>query len=110
MDPETITTIISLISGIVGGNIAGAGMGEKSLGVIGNTIAGLIGGGAGEFILKLLGVIGAGAAATQAPGVDASNLANLDITSILASIGLGGVSGGVLTAIIGMIKDSFVNK
>ena len=36
--------IIQLISGAVGGNVAGAAMKEKSLGTVGNSIAGIVGG------------------------------------------------------------------
>lgn len=114
MDVNTITTIISLISGIIGGNLAGAGMSDKDLGALGNTIAGFLGGGLGDFILKLLGVLGGaatGAAATgAAPGVDASSLAHLDLPAILAAIGGGGVGGGALTAIIALIKDALMKK
>jgi len=39
-----IGVIISLISGAVGGNIAGGVLKEQSLGTVGNTIAGLVGG------------------------------------------------------------------
>ena len=45
--------IIGLISGAVGGNVAGAAMKENSLGTIGNSIAGIVGGGAGAGILQL---------------------------------------------------------
>ena len=40
-----IGLIIQLISGAVGGNVAGAAMKQYNLGTIGNSIAGLIGGG-----------------------------------------------------------------
>lgn len=112
MDVNTILTIISLISGAVGGNLTGSGLlSDKNLGAIGSTIAGLVGGGAGEFILKLLGVLGAGAATGTAaatgatPGPEA-----LDISSLLASIGAGGVGGGVLTAIVAYIKEALMKK
>lgn len=101
---EIINLIISLISGAVGGNIAGAALPEKNLGTIGNTVAGLIGGGAGDFILKALGVL----ATTTATGAAGENA--LDLTSILANIGVSGVSGGVLTAIISLIKDAVQKK
>jgi uncharacterized membrane protein YeaQ/YmgE (transglycosylase-associated protein family) len=39
-----IGLIISLISGAVGGNIAGNVLKEQSLGTLGNSIAGIIGG------------------------------------------------------------------
>ena len=101
---EIVSLIISLISGAVGGNIAGAATTDKNLGPIFNTIAGLIGGGAGEFILKALGIL----AATQAPG--AAGVSEMDLTSLLATIGVSGVSGGVLTAIVTLIKDAIQKK
>ena len=58
-----IGLIIQLISGAVGGNIAGAAMKQYNLGTIGNSIAGLIGGGVGAQIIGALvgGVAGLGA-------------------------------------------------
>lgn len=108
MDAQTITTIISLISGIVGGNLAGMGMAAKNLGPILNTVGGLIGGGAGKFLLTLAGFLGAGAAtgaAATGAGVDPGAMAHLDLPAILASIGAGGVGGGALTAILTYLKD-----
>ena len=52
--------IISLISGIIGGNIAGSALKEQSLGTLGNSIAGLVGGGLGGQLLSALGVLGGG--------------------------------------------------
>ena len=46
--------IIQLISGAVGGNIAGAALKQYNLGTIGNSIAGLIGGGVGAQIIGAL--------------------------------------------------------
>lgn len=100
---DALNLIISLVSGAVGGNIAGAATSEKNLGAIANTIIGLIGGGAGEYILKALGVI-ASAGATAAAGGE------FDLTSLLANIGVSGVSGGVLTAIVTLIKSAMQNK
>ncbi len=97
---DIVSTIIALISGAAGGNIAGAVMSQKNLGPLVNTIAGLIGGGAGQFILKAFGII---TAATAAGGATGGN--ELDFAQILSSIAAGGVSGGVLTAIITAIKD-----
>ena len=49
-----IGVIISLISGAVGGNIAGSALKEQSLGTLGNSIAGIIGGGLGGQLLSAL--------------------------------------------------------
>jgi uncharacterized membrane protein YeaQ/YmgE (transglycosylase-associated protein family) len=58
-----VALVIQLISGAVGGNIAGAILKKYNLGPIGNSIVGLIGGGVGGQLLSLLtsgGVAGSG--------------------------------------------------
>ena len=97
---DILTTIISLVSGAVGGNVAGATMPQKNLGPLVNTIAGLIGGGVGEFILQAFGVYTAASTAAATGGTE------LDFAQILSSIAAGGVSGGALTAIITAVKDA----
>lgn len=54
--------IIQLVSGAVGGNVAGSLMKESSLGVVGNSIAGIIGGGLDGQLLGMIGVAAAGGA------------------------------------------------
>jgi uncharacterized membrane protein YeaQ/YmgE (transglycosylase-associated protein family) len=49
---DITSLIIEAVSGAVGGNVAGAAMKEKSLGAIGNSIAGIVGGGLGGTILQ----------------------------------------------------------
>jgi hypothetical protein len=44
MAATTINLIIQIITGIIGGNAAGSGMKNLSLGAAGNTIAGTLGG------------------------------------------------------------------
>jgi uncharacterized membrane protein YeaQ/YmgE (transglycosylase-associated protein family) len=66
-----IGLIIQLISGAVGGNVAGAAMKQYNLGTIGNSIAGLIGGGVGAQIIgALVGGGGEGMLFTQFPNLD----------------------------------------
>src|SRR5258708_36234331 len=61
--------IIQLISGGVGGNIAGSALKQYDLGTVGNTIAGVIGGGVGAQIIGALLGGGAVAAAGGAGGL-----------------------------------------
>ncbi len=89
-----VNIIISLISGLIGGNIAGASMPEKSLGTAGNSITGLLGGGIGGIILQLLGLF-------NQPGA-----AGIDLKSVLSNVGTGGVSGAILMIIIALIKSA----
>jgi uncharacterized membrane protein YeaQ/YmgE (transglycosylase-associated protein family) len=51
---DTTSLIINLISGAVGGNAAAAAMPDKSLGTLGNSLAGLLGGGVGGSIIQAL--------------------------------------------------------
>lgn len=104
---DILNLVIALVSGAVGGNIGGVAVSDKNLGTAANTIIGLIGGGAGNFILKALGIL----AATGAAGATgAPTGSELDLTSILATIGASGVSGGVLTAVVALIKDAVQGK
>jgi uncharacterized membrane protein YeaQ/YmgE (transglycosylase-associated protein family) len=48
---DITSLLIQLVSGAVGGNIAGMGLKKYSLGTLGNSIAGILGGGIGAQIL-----------------------------------------------------------
>ncbi len=73
MNATIINLIIQLVSGAVGGNIAGGLMKSLSLGPVGNSIAGIVGGGLGGQILSML-MQGGGAGAGQPPVVSTSAL------------------------------------
>lgn len=92
---DLVSLIIQLVSGAVGGNVAGALLKNSSLGRVGDSILGIIGGGLGGQILGMLG-LGGGAAAAG----------SLDLASIISSIASGGVGGGVLMAIIGFVRQA----
>jgi uncharacterized membrane protein YeaQ/YmgE (transglycosylase-associated protein family) len=87
-----LALIIQLICGALGGNITGKLFKNIDLGTLGNSLAGIVGGGLGGSILSSLGLFG------NAPG------GSLDLSTIIGSILSGGVGGGVLMAIIGFIK------
>lgn len=89
---DVTTLLIQLVSGALGGNAAGAAMKKSSLGTIGNSIVGILGGGLGG---QLLGMLGLG-----------SGSGELDAGSIVSSIAGGGVGGAVLLAIVGAIKGA----
>jgi len=91
---EYLPLIIQLVSGALGGNVAGKLLKNLSLGTVGNSIVGILGGGLGG---QLLGMLGMGV------GADAGAM---DLSSILGSVASGGVGGGVLMAIIGVIKKA----
>jgi hypothetical protein len=97
--PMDITSlIIEAVSGAVGGNVAGAAMKESSLGTVGNSIAGIVGGGLGGTILQTV------------MGTAAAGGGGLDLQSILTNVGGGGVGGAILMAIIGIIKNKMAAK
>ncbi|MGB7932413.1 MAG: hypothetical protein WCH04_09340 [Gammaproteobacteria bacterium] len=87
-----IPVIIQLISGAVGGNIAGALLKKLTLGPVGNSLVGILGGGIGGQILSALGASAGGAGG---------------IGGILGDIGSGGVGGAILLAVVGLIKKMF---
>ncbi len=95
---DITSLLISLVSGAVGGNVAGAAMKDKSLGTAGNSLAGIFGGGIGGAILQMLGVL-------KSAGGE-----GLDLTSIVGNVASGGVGGGIVLAIISFIKIAMAKK
>lgn len=89
-----VALIVQLLSGAVGGNLAGKLFKKIDLGTLGNSLAGILGGGLGGQLLNALGVAVAG-----------QNGA-LDLASIIGNIASGGVGGGLLMAIVGFIKSA----
>mgnify|MGYP000902876173 FL=1 len=92
---ETILPVIlQLVGGAGGGNGIGALLKKISLGPVFNTIVGLIGGvGLGQ-LLKLL-----------VPALGGS-----DLGGILSQLIGGGVGGGLLTIIVGFIRNLIAKK
>ena len=92
---DIVTLVVQPISGALGGNVAGSLFKNISLGTLGNSIAGIVGGGLGGQILgSLLNL----PMATAAGG-------GLDPMAILTQVASGGAGGGVLMAIIGIIRS-----
>ncbi len=87
--------LINLVAGALGGNAVGKSSPTFDLGTLGNTIAGLVGGGVLGQIITLLW-----------PTVSASiQGGSFDIGSIIAQVIGGGAGGAILTAIVGAIKN-----
>lgn len=82
--------ITSLISGGVGGNLAGMLMKKFSLGPIWNTVVGIIGGAGGMQILEMINMAGS--------------------SGMIANIAGSAVGGGVLMAIVGLVKDAMAKQ
>ena len=90
---DIVPLLIQLVSGAVGGNVAGSLMKKDSLGTFWNSVAGIVGGGLGGQLLSLLGVA-------------VSGEGGLDLAGIIGSVAGGGVGGGILMAVIGLIKKA----
>jgi hypothetical protein len=89
---DIATLLIQLISGALGGNVAGSLLKNLSLGTLGNSIAGIVGGGITGQVLDTI---------FNLPAVGGGPI---DIPSILTQIVGGGVGGGVLMAIVGAVR------
>lgn len=100
------TLLVSLISGAVGGNVAGAALPDKSLGALGNSLSGLVGGGIGGQLLQALGLIATQAAGAAQGAAGTAAAGGLDIGSLLANIGGSGVSGAILMIVVSLIKNA----
>ena len=93
---DVTSLIIDLISGAVGGNAAGAAMPDKSLGTLGNTITGLVGGGLGGQILQALLPALAGGGS--------------DLGGILGNIAGSGIGGSLLMIAVSLLKNALASK
>lgn len=89
---DLVTTLVQLISGAIGGNVAAGILKKVSLGPVGNSIVGILGGGIGGVILHALGV---GAASS---GVNAG--------TVIGGMAAGGIGGGALLAIVGAVRGA----
>ena len=85
--------VIQLVSGAVGGNVAGALLKKFSVGAFGNSVVGFLGADIVRLLLKMLGVGGAG----MGEGA-------MDVGSILSRVAVGGLSGGVVVAISSVVR------
>ncbi len=92
---DWLPLIISIISGAAGGNIIPKLLKNVNLGPALNSIVGAVGGWLGGTTLTGM--------AMGATGADPGSA--MDLTSILTTIGGGLGGGGILTGIIGFIKN-----
>lgn len=87
---DWMSLIISLVSGAVGGNLAGRLLKNFDMGPLWNSVAGIVGGGLGGQIVGMLG----GDAMAAAGG----------IASIISQILGGGVGGGIVLVVVSYLK------
>ena len=87
--------LINLISGALGGIGAGKASPTFDLGMIGNIISGLVGGGVlGQIVSLLLPSV-----------IAAAQSGNLSVAGVVSQVVAGGAGGAILTAIIGAVKN-----
>lgn len=90
-----IGLIVGLLSGAAGGNVAGNLM-KSNMGVLGRSLAGIVGGGGLAALAPMVpGLEGVFAAPAEATG--------LNVSSIVGSLASGGIGGGLVTAILGKV-------
>ena len=93
---DVVSLIVQLLSGAAGGNIAGSLLKNMSLGTLGNSLSGIVGGLLGGNILN---------SALGISKVAASS--GLDIGTIISQIAGSGVGGGVLMVLVGLLRQIF---
>jgi uncharacterized membrane protein YeaQ/YmgE (transglycosylase-associated protein family) len=87
--------LINLISGALGGVAAGKSSPTFDLGMVGNVISGLVGGGlVGQIVTLLLPSVMA-----------AAQSGNFSVSGVVSQVVAGGAGGAILTAIIGAVKN-----
>ncbi len=90
--------LINLVAGAIGGVGAGKSSPTFDLGMVGNIISGLIGGGVlGQVVTLALPSIMA-----------AAQSGNLSVGGVISQLVAGGAGGAILTAIIGAIKNKAI--
>ena len=100
---DWIGIIVQLIAGAVGGFGTGKAVKRVDLGDVGNAISGAIGGVGGTWLAGLIpGLSGMLTSAAAGGGVD--------IGVLVAQAVAGLVGGGVLTGIVGAIKNSMAKS
>lgn len=92
---EIVGIVVDVVSGAVGGNLAGLAWREKTLGFWGNTIVGIIGGALGTYFMRDANILGE------------LSMTNLSVASLLGAAGVSAFFGAVLTGIVGIIKGFF---
>jgi hypothetical protein len=97
---DIASLLIQLLSGAAGGNLAGKMLSQLSLGGLGNSLAGVIGGGLGSQVLNsMLGAGATAAASAASPDIDLSGL----LTQVIG----GGAGGGIMMMLVGVLKQMF---
>ena len=96
---DWIGIIVQLVTGVLGGVGTGKAVKSVDLGNVGNVISGAIGGVGGTWLAPLIPGLSDMLTGAAAPG-------GMDIGALVTQGISGLVGGGVLTAIVGAIKNA----
>jgi len=100
MSGTIINLIIQLVAGALGGHAAGGFLKNIDLGPLAKTISGAAGGGIGGTILQSLIPALSGAASSG----------GFDIATAAGNLVGGGVTGAIVTVIVGLIKNALFKR
>lgn len=92
---DITSLLISLAGGLLGGNVAGQAKADH-LGTVGNSVAGLVGGGLANIVLHSLGLL--------TPETE------LTVRSIITNLAGSGLLGAVLPFAVSFLKKSFEQR
>lgn len=92
---DIVSILVSLASGVAGGNAAGAASKDVNLGPLGNSITGLIGGGLGGYALQFLDILQKSSASGE-----------FDVGALVGNVVSSGLGGAILTGIVGYLKNA----
>ena len=100
MSGTIINFIIQIVAGALGGHAAGGLFKNIDLGPLAKTIAGAAGGGIGGSILQSL-IPALGGAASSG---------GFDIATAAGNLAGGGITGAIVTVVVGLIKNALFKK
>ncbi|HXW70593.1 MAG TPA: hypothetical protein VEK34_03990 [Methylocella sp.] len=100
MSGTIINLILQVVAGAFGGHAAGGLLKNIDLSPLVKTISGAAGGGIGGMILQSL-IPALGSAATSG---------GFDIATAAGNLAGGGVTGAIVTVVVGLIKNALVKK
>lgn len=100
MSGTIINLVIQLVAGALGGHAAGGFLKNIDLGPLAKTISGAAGGGIGGTILQSLIPALSGAASSG----------GFDIATAAGNLVGGGVTGAIVTVIVGLIKNALFKR
>jgi hypothetical protein len=90
--------VLQLIAGAVGGSVIGTTIKRYDLGIIGNLLAGIVGGGIGA---QIIGALVGGGEASAIVGPD-----GFDFGTLVAQFAAGAFGGGALDVLTGLAKEN----